>query len=149
MAAPATPLTASRDTRESDGEIVAYKMADDITIYKGAIVEIGASDGLVTNFTDADAAAFVGIAYEKKTSVAGTTSYIRVLKTGVHRLAWYDDDAIAAADVGDEVYAFSSAEVCPNATGSLATNKVTDDIKCGKVVGYDGTVPLVRIDDYT
>lgn len=142
-----TALSADRDTQIQDGKIVRYLMAASKTIYKGAL--LGLSSGLAQPHADGSGEIFIGVAEEAETSGSSGSYYVRVRKHGVHRVAWYDDDAIAAADIGSEVYVVSDNQVSPNASGSAATNKAANNTKCGTVVGYDGAYALVRIDNYT
>lgn len=144
---PVSPLTADRDSQVQDGIIIRYLMGASKTIYKGGAV--GLVNGLAQPHADGSGEVFVGIAEEAKVSAASGSYYVRVRKTGVHKMAWYDDDAVATADIGAEVYVVSSSEVSPNASGSGATNKAANNTKCGTVVGIDGTFALVRIDNYT
>jgi len=142
----AATLSANRDVRRQDGKLVAHKMAASKTIYSGALV--ATASGLAEAFTDAAGKTFAGIAAEKKVSAASGTYTVNVWKSGVFRVGWYDDDAIAQADVGTEVYGASDATVCPNASGSGATKKVAQNIKVGVVVGLESGDALVRIDGY-
>jgi len=144
---PVAPLTADRDSQIQDGIIVRYLMGASKTIYKGGFV--GLASGVAQAHTDGAGEVFAGVAEEAEVSAASGSYYVRVRKTGVHRMAWYDDDAVATADIGSEVYVVSSSEVSPNASGSGATNKAVNNTKCGTVVGYDGAYALVRIDNYT
>lgn len=142
-----TALSADRDTQVQDGIIVRYLMAASKTVYKGAL--IGGASGLAQPHSDGAGEEFLGVAEEAEVSAASGSYYVRVRKTGVHRVAWYDDDAVANADIGCEVYVVSDNQVSPNASGSGATNKAANDTKCGTLVGLDGTYALVRIDNYT
>jgi len=141
------PLTADRDTQIQDGQIVRYLMAASKTIYKGAL--LGLASGLAQPHADGASEIFIGVAEEAEVSGSSGNYYVRVRKHGVHRVAWYDDNAISNADIGAEVYVVSSSEVSPNASGSGATNKAVNNTKCGTVVGLDGAYALVRIDNYT
>jgi len=142
----AATLSANHDTKRQDGKLIRYQLAASKTIYKGAM--IGASSGLAQPFADGSGEPFLGVAYEAAESGASDTIYCRVEKDGVHTFTWYDDNAIAAADIGSEVYAASDSDVTPNASGSGATNKAANNIKVGTVVGLDGTKARVRIDNY-
>lgn len=141
-----TPLTADRDTQKQDGKLVRYLMAASKTIYKGALV--GGASGLAQPHSDGSGEEFLGVAYEAETSESSGSYYVRVEKTGVHKVTWYDDNAVADADIGLEVYVVSDAEVSPNASGSGATKKAANDTKCGVLVGHEGGYALVRIDNY-
>lgn len=139
-------LSAARDTAFQEGRVQRYLMAASRAIHKGALV--GLASGLAQPFADASGQLFVGIADESVTSAASGSFFVRVRKYGVHKLSWYDDDAVANADIGAELFGASDAQVSPNASGSGATKKVAQNIKVGTLVGFESTVPLVRIDNY-
>ena len=143
----AATLSANRDCKFQVGNLVQCKLAASKMIYKGALV--GAASGLIQPFGDGSAEPFMGVAYDKSVSGASDTVYGKVYKSGIFTLAWYDDNAAAVGDIGSEVYAVSDSQVSPNASGSGATNKAANNIKCGVVVGLDGTSVRVRIDGYT
>lgn len=145
---PAATLSAARDTQRQDGVVIRHLMTASKTIYKGALVAIAPAAGTAEPFTDAAGKQFAGIAEETATSAASGSTYVRVRRMGAFRLSWFDDDAVAQADVQDEVYGASDAQVSPNNAASGATNKVGQDIKVGRVIGFDGTAPIVAIDGY-
>src|SRR5574337_549311 len=93
-------LAANYDTERQDGRLLRYKLAASKTIYKGAM--LGLSSGLAQPFADGSGEPFIGVAYEYAKSGASDTIYCRVEKDGVHTFTWYDDDAIAAGDIGSE-----------------------------------------------
>lgn len=140
------PLAADRDTQVQDGKIIRYLMGASKTIYKGALV--GGASGLAQPHGDGAGEEFLGVAEEAEASAGSGSYYVRVRKTGVHKVSWYDDNAVADADIGLEVYVVSDAEVSPNASGSGATKKAANDTKCGVLVGHEGGYALVRIDNY-
>ena len=85
-------LTAAYDTHAKDGELIAYGLAANTTIFKGALVEVVA--GFVQPAGDTAGAAFVGIAHETEVnqpstilpSGAGPARAAGVLKLRVHKV---------------------------------------------------------------
>ena len=63
-------LTAPYDTHSKDGELVAYPIAANTTIFKGALVEIVA--GFAQPAADTAGAAFAGVSHETKVNTAAT-----------------------------------------------------------------------------
>ena len=63
-------LTAPYDTHSKDGELVAYPIAANTTIFKGALVEIVA--GFAQPAADTAGAAFAGVSHETKINTAAT-----------------------------------------------------------------------------
>lgn len=104
-----TAITADRDARRKDGDVVSYKVQAAETIYKGVPVCTDASDGMLqsndgTTLTLADGDVFAGISYEGCDNSAGADGdkECRVWKSGVFLLPF--SDTLADDDIGKPVY---------------------------------------------
>jgi hypothetical protein len=105
-------LTAPYDTHSKDGELIAYPIAANTTIFKGALVEI--VGGFAQPGADTAGAAFAGVAHETKINTAATllpnaggpagaagALKVRVDKTGS---LLYNKAAAVAADIGKQAF---------------------------------------------
>ena len=140
-------LTVPYDTHHKDGELVAYPLAANTTIYKGALVALTA--GLAKPGSDTAGVAFVGVAYETKVNQASTilpggagvagaagALSIRVQKTGAYL---YNRAASTVADIGKAV------QVADDNT--VATTGTVNAIVAGYIVEVpDAAHVRVRID---
>jgi hypothetical protein len=142
-------LTASYETYERPGLVMAYKLAQ-VKIWKGAMVGVDAT-GYLRPMNPATAnLKFVGMANEtvdNSTGNAGDKS-LNVTKTGSFVLKAASGYTPAITELGKEAYAASDWETNSSSTG------LTNAYKIGTVVGVEtgsagGTGVRVRIDNYT
>ncbi len=141
-------LTQAYDAKRKDGEMVAYPVAANTSIFKGSLVAVVA--GFVVPAADAAGAVFVGVAHETKLNVASTplpgqpgqfagaagALSVRIEKTGSFV---YAKAAAVAADRGKAALVADS--------GSVATAATTNNVACGHVVDVvDSGHVRVRID---
>ena len=107
-----TALAAAYDAHKKDGELVAYPIAANTTIWKGALV--GLVGGYAVPASDAASEAFAGVAHESKANQASTllpggagpagaagALLIRVEKLGTFH---YSKTAAVATDIGKQVF---------------------------------------------
>lgn len=139
-----TALTAALDVHEKDGELIAYPMAANTTIFKGALVALTA--GYAKPGADTAGVLFVGVAHETKfnqtsaplpggagfAGAAGALS-IRVRKVGSFQ---YNRAASTVADLGKAV------QIADDNT--VATTGTTNSIQAGYIVEVP-TANQVRI----
>ena len=127
-------LTAAYDTHSKDGELVAYGMAANTTIFKGALVEIVA--GFAIPAADTAGAAFAGVAHETVRNIAATilpggagpagaagALHIRVHKTGS---LLYNKASAVPGDIGQLAHVVDD--------NSVTTGSTTNNVPCGYVV---------------
>ena len=140
-------LTAAYDTHAKDGELIAYGLAANTTIFKGALVEVVA--GFVQPAGDTAGAAFVGIAHETEVnqpstilpSGAGPARAAGVLKLRVHKVGslLYSKAAAVPGDIGQLAHIVDD--------NTVATAATANNIPCGYVVEVpDASHVRVRID---
>ncbi len=127
-------LTAPYDPHPKDGELIAYPVAANTTIFKGALVEI--VNGLAQPAADTAGAAFAGVAHETKVNTAATilpggagaagaagALHIRVHKTGS---LIYNKAGAAAADIGKQAFIVDD--------NTVSTAATANNVPCGFVV---------------
>lgn len=138
-------LSDNKEVKRQDGKILAYDVADNEDIYKGAAVVVNDSGKLEAG-TDAADKTFVGVAVESNSEqVLGEEKekgYVRVFKDGVFEFE-IDDDADPS--VGDVVYLVDDETVSNLEDGE--TDGVDEDIEVGNVVEVSGSTARVRIDN--
>lgn len=155
-----TALTANyQDFTRKEGKFV-YEPVNQATptafvVYKGALVNRGATHKGVQPSTNTTGELFAGVAEQEQTGSVGTagigSTNVKVWKEGVFRFptdsgaGTNDPDAVAATDLGAEVYIVND-----NAVGKSGGNGSTCYVKCGVLVGYvSASEVYVRIDGYT
>ena len=142
-------LTASYETYERPGLVMAYKLAA-VKVWKGAMVGVDAT-GYLRPMNPATASLkFVGIANETVDNAAGNAGdkSLNVTKTGSFVLKAASGYTSAITELGKEVYAASDWETSSSSTG------LTNACKIGTIVAVEtgsagGTGVRVRIDNYT
>jgi len=119
-----TALTANYDAERKDGILVAYKVAADAVIFKGALVCLNA-DGYLIPAADAAGLKFAGVAYEKGDNADGDAGdvTVRVWKDGSFRVA---KAAAAQADLGAAAYCLDDNTVATSSTHSLKAGTVVE-----------------------
>lgn len=142
-------LTASYETYERPGLVVAYKMAA-VKIWKGALVGIDAT-GYLRPMNPATASMkFLGVANETVDNSAGAAGdrSVNVTKTGSFVLKAASGYTPGIAEIGKEAYASSDWETSSSSAG------LTNPYKVGTIVAVEGTATgssgvRVRIDNYS
>ena len=138
-------LSDNKEVKRQDGKILAYDVADNEDIYKGAAVVVNDSGKLEAG-TDAADKTFVGVAVESNSEqVLGEgkeKGYVRVFKDGVFE---FEVDSDADPSVGDVVYLVDDETVSNLEDGE--TDGVDEDIEVGNVVEVSGSTARVRIDN--
>lgn len=121
--------------------IVAYKVAENTTIFKGALVGVNEEGYLVPMSHEVAHLKFVGIAEDSvQNTGADGAKTCRVCKSGGG--VYVDLSTADQTAIGAEVYAKSDNEVQLDDTG------LTEDYKVGTIVALEQTstgVPGVRI----
>ena len=142
-------LTASYETYERPGLVVAYKMAA-TKVWKGGLVGVDAT-GYLRPMNPANAAMrFMGVANETVDNSAGNAGdkTVNVTKTGSFVMKAAGGYSPAFAELGKEVYAASDWEANSSSTG------LTNAYKVGTIVAIETTATgangiRVRIDNYS
>lgn len=142
-------LTASYETYERPGLVVAYKMAA-VKVWKGALVGIDAT-GFLRPMNPATAAMrFMGVANETVDNTTGSAGdrSVNVTKTGSFVLKAVSGYTPTIADLGREVYAASDWE------GQIANTGLANSYKVGTIVAAEATATRsagirVRIDNHS
>ena len=136
-------LAAPYDAHKKDGKLVAYPMAANTTIFKGALVA-----GFLVTASDTAGLVFVGVAHETKANQASTilpggagvagaagALSLRVEEEGTFS---YSKAAAVATDRGKQ--AFISDD------NTVSTAATTNNVACGYVVEVpDGAHVQLRI----
>jgi hypothetical protein len=135
-----TALTAVYDAKRRDGKLISYPVADNVKIYKGALVSVLLSSGYAQPASDTAGTVVVGVAYETVDNTlsghaAGLKS-VRVLKTGV--FSYNTNGAFAQTNVGKQCFVYDDNTVQVAAT--------TNSIPAGIVIGGAGYTAQVRVD---
>ena len=142
-------LTASYETYERPGLVVAYKLAA-AKVWKGGMVGVDAT-GYLRPMNPATASLrFMGIANETVDNSLGNAGdkTANVTKTGSFVMKAPAGYVPAIAEIGKEVYAASDWEANSSSTG------LTNPYKVGTIVAVEGTATggagiRVRIDNYS
>lgn len=141
-----------------DGDLVESLINQDTTayvVYKGALLNRGATHRGVQPATNTTGELFAGVAEDYVVSSTGSaaigTTSVKVWKEGVFRFKTAavggsnDPDVVAATDLGAEVYI-----VDDNTIGKGKGDLSDCYVKCGVLVGFVSTSEVyVRIDGYT
>lgn len=127
-------LTAPYDAHTKDGELIAYGIAANTTIFKGGLVEI--VGGFAQAASDTAGAAFAGVAHETKINTAATTlsggagpaGAAGALKVRVHKNGslLYNKAGAVAADIGKQAFIVDD--------NTVSTAATANNIPCGFVV---------------
>ena len=131
-----TALAISYDAHQKDGELVAYPVAANVTVFKGGLV--GLAGGYAVPASDTAGMPFVGVAHETMLNTGGAAGarLVRVQKTGSFV---YPKVGAVQADVGKQALVVDSVTVSTAAT--------TNNIVAGYVAELlDGGHVRVRID---
>lgn len=142
-----TALAAAYDPHPKDGELVAYPVAANTTIYKGALVSL--TGGYAKPGADTASTVFVGVAHETKVNTSATVLpggagvagaagalSIRVEKKGSYL---YNRASSTVADIG------KATQIVDDNT--VATTGTTNAIGCGYIAEVpDANHVRVRID---
>jgi len=70
-----TALAASYDAKRKDGELIRYPLAAGVHVFKGALVCVSTTTGLLTPGADAAGVVCVGVAFEEANNGAGAVQY--------------------------------------------------------------------------
>ena len=117
-------LTGPYDARPKVGDLIAYPLAANTKIYKGALVALNA--GYAQPAHDDPGVQFVGVAHETKDNAGGAAGAVsvRVQKNGAYT---YAKAGAAPADAGKPVFVVDDNTVSTAATAnSLACGHVTE-----------------------
>ena len=142
-----TALTAAYDTHEKPGEMIAYPIAANTTIFKGALVEI--VGGYAQPAADTAGALFVGVAHQTKVNTAATpltggagfAGAAGALSVRVHKEGsfLYNNAAAVAGDVGQVAHVVDD--------NTVTTAGTANNLPAGYVVEVpDASHVRVRID---
>jgi hypothetical protein len=147
-----TATSKARDVkRQGGGQIVSLRMKLSETIYKGDIVRIDKTTGLVTGSLATAGLAtgdvFAGIAAETKTAHAALVTYINVYTTGIFEFNTLDTAAVG--DIGEVIYEDSAGNTTQGGSYCVLAATGGHDFKIGTCVDFPSTaLRLVRIDDF-
>jgi hypothetical protein len=124
-------LTANYDAERKDGILVAYKVAAEAVIYKGAMVCLN-DRGYAVPAADAPGLKFVGFAYERGDNAAGSDGdiMVRVWKDGSFRVAM---SSPALEDLGADVYVIDDNAVALDTAYSIWAGTVVEIVVDGVV----------------
>lgn len=125
-----TALTSNYDAERKDGILVAYKVAADAVIFKGALVCLDA-DGYLVPAADAPGLKFAGVAYEKGDNTDGDAGdvTVRIWKDGSFKVAKFDAEQ---SDIGKYAYCVDDNTVIPE------SEKTACAVLAGKIVEISG-----------
>jgi len=136
--------------RQGGGNIVALRMTASTTIYKGDMVRIDVTTGLVTgmliNASLATGDLFAGIAAETKTSPAAGTMYINVYTTGTFEFKTADTAAVG--NIGEKIYSDNATNTTEGGNYCLLAT-AGHAFPIGTCIDFPSTaLRLVRIDGF-
>ena len=143
-----TALSASYDAHMKDAELVAYPVAANTTVFKGGLVAVLLSSGLVQPGGDTAGTVLVGVAHETKINTsatqlaggAGPAGAAGALKIRVEKQGsfLYNKAAAVATDLGKQAFIVDD--------NTVSTAATTNNIACGYVVEVpDASHVRVRI----
>lgn len=142
-------LTASYETYERPGLVMAYKMAT-VKVWKGGMVGVDVTGYLRPMNPGTASMRFMGIANETVDNSLGNPGdrSVNVTKTGSFVMKAASGYVPAVAELGKEVYAASDWEANSSSTG------LTNAYKVGTVVAIEAAATgasgiRVRIDNYS
>lgn len=142
-------LTASYDTYERPGLVLAYRMAA-VKVWKGALVGVDATGYLRPLDPAVAAMRFMGVANETVDNAAGAPGdrCVNVTKTGSFVMKAARGYVPTLADLGREAVAASDWEASPFSTG------FTNPYKVGTIVAVENTATgapgiRIRIDNHS
>jgi hypothetical protein len=124
-------LTANYDAERKDGILVAYKVAAEAVIYKGAMVCLNAR-GYAVPAADAPGLKFVGFAYERGDNAGGSDGdiMVRVWKDGSFRVAM---SSPASEDLGADAYVVDDNAVALDTAYSIWAGTIVEIVVDGVV----------------
>lgn len=142
-----TALAASYDPKRKDGQLIRYPLAAGAHVFKGALVCVSTTTGLLMPGADAAGVVCVGVAFEEGNNGVGAVQYdgsvssglagavsVRVQTVGLYQ---YHKAGAVQADVGKQAFLVDD--------NTVATAATTNSVKCG-VVGAlvdSGTVAVL------
>lgn len=134
-------LTAAREAKRQDGNIVTYPVKEDQSIYKGQFVCTLTSDGFARAGADTLNYKLLGVAVEDSTGAddADGVRHVRVDRTGVYEFNMETD--LGQDCVGTNVYVEDAETIEKKATTS-------NDVLAGVVVEYIDTSTVRIAIDY-
>lgn len=142
-----TALASSYDPKRKDGELIRYPLAAGVHVFKGALVCVNTTTGLLMPGADAAGVVCVGVAFEEGNNVAGGVQYdgsvssglagavsVRVQTVGLYQ---YHKAGATQADVGKQAFLVDD--------NTVATAATTNSVKCGVVGGLvdSGTLAIL------
>ena len=124
-------LTQNTDAQEKAGQLIAYPVAGNVHIYKGALV-CRNGGGYAVPGADAASHALLGVAEEEvdTTGVAAGVKTVPVKKTGTYLVK---KAAAATADIGLVVYVTADDTVAATGVNSVLAGYVAEVVSSGKV----------------
>ncbi len=140
-------LTAPYEVKYKQSVVVAYPVAGNTTLYKGALVGLNSNGYAVPMNHSTASLKFVGIAEETvKNSGGNGEALVRVVKSGSG--VYQVPPLTGQADIGKDVYAVTDNEVQVNTTGLTNIYVVGTAISL-EVTPSGATGLRVRIDNHT
>lgn len=134
-------LTANRDSRRQEGELISVPGSSGYTYYAGALLTVGVTDGIFKPYTATQGATthrFAGVACDKlDLASGGSTGELRVYITGIYDFAASSTPATTA--MYQPVYAIDDQTVGTSSASCLPI---------GMVVGVTTGHYEVKIDQY-
>ena len=144
-----TALAGSYDPKRKEGQLIRYPLAAGVHVFKGALVCVVVTTGLLMPGADVAGVVCVGVAYEEGNNGAGAVQYdgsvstgaagavsVRVQTVGLYQ---YHKTGAVQADVGKQAFLVDD--------NTVATVATADNIKCGVVGGLvDSGMVSVLID---
>ena len=127
-------LSADRETKRKDGEILELPVAGSTKIYKGSLVALNTS-GYAVPGADTASFIFAGVAMEQADNSGSATNgaeTVRVYRKGIFSFA---ASGMAITNVGTAVFIVDDQTV-----GLAATT--TNDIACGKIADFESATEV-------
>ncbi len=127
-------LSADRETKRKEGELLELPVAGSTKIYKGSLVALNTS-GYAVPGADTANFIFAGVAHEQADNSGSATNgakTVRVLGKGIFSFA---ASGMAITNVGTAVFIVDDQTV-----GLAATT--TNDIPCGKIADFESATEV-------
>lgn len=140
-------LTEPYEVKYRPGALVAYPVAGNTTLYKGAMIGLNSAGYAVPMNHATSSLKFVGIAEETITNTGSNgEAWVRVVKVGSG--VYQAPPLVGQADIGKDVYAVTDNEV------QVITTGLTNVYVVGTAIALEATARgatglRVRVDNHT